>query len=95
MRPGSWGSYCSTLMTETFLRSRPKRSKADAAVSHGEQGIVRADAHIQARMDLVRPLANQDVASQHIPTVGALDAQAFAFESRPFFVEPTPFFYEP
>ena len=58
--------------------------KLDAAILQGKQGVVLADAHVDAGMDMGAALTNQDVASQHELTIAAM-------ESRPFRVEPTPF----
>ena len=49
--------------------------KADDAVSLGEQGIIRALAHVRAGVDVSAALAHQDVARQDELTVGALGAK--------------------
>ena len=48
----------------------------DNAVNQSEQGVVAADADIDAGMDVGASLANQNVASQNELTVCTLDAQA-------------------
>ena len=65
--------------------------KLDAAILQGKQGIVLADAHVGAGMDVGAALTDQDVAGQNELTVARLTPDAGAMESRPFRVEPTPF----
>ena len=66
--------------------------KLDAAVLQGKQGIVLADAHVGAGMDVGAALTDQNVAGQNELPVAPLDAQTLEpSESRPFRVEPTPF----
>ena len=47
----------------------------DGAVNQSKQGVVAADADIDAGMDVGASLANQDVASQNELTVSTLNAQ--------------------
>ena len=49
--------------------------KAHAAIHQSKQGIVAADAHVLAGMDMGAALTHQDVAGQNELTIGALDAQ--------------------
>ena len=48
----------------------------DMTVDQSEQGVVSADADIDAGMDMRASLANQDVAGQNELTVSALHAQS-------------------
>ena len=50
--------------------------ETDGAVNQSEQGVVTADADIDAGMDVSASLANQNVAGQNELTVSALHAQA-------------------
>ena len=49
------------------------------AVFEGEQGVIAADAHVQAGMDVRAALADDDVTGQRKLTIGALAAQTLAF----------------
>ena len=49
--------------------------KLDAAVHLGEQGVIAADAHVDAGMDMGAALADQNVSGQHKLTVSPLHAQ--------------------
>ena len=48
----------------------------DGTVNQSEQGVIAADADIDAGMDVGASLANQDVAGQNELTVGTLHAQS-------------------
>ena len=48
----------------------------DGTVNQSKQGVVAADADVDAGMDVGASLANQDVAGQNKLTVGTLHAQA-------------------
>ena len=47
----------------------------DGTVNQSEQGVILADAHVDAGMDVSASLADQDVACQDVLTVGTLHAQ--------------------
>jgi len=51
----------------------------DHAVRLGEQGVVLADADIDASMNLGATLADQDIAGQHFLPPKSLDAKAITF----------------
>ena len=53
------------------------------AFGQREQGVILADADVFARVVFGAALANDDVAGEDELTAVALDAKAFAFESRP------------
>lgn len=53
--------------------------EAHDAVFLGKQGVILADAHVEAGMDVGAALTHQDVASQNELTIGALRAQTLAF----------------
>ena len=57
------------------MRSLPSRSNLTRAVLQCKQGVVAADAHVGAGMDLGAALADQNVAGQDELTVAALHAQ--------------------
>ena len=61
------------------------------AVRQGEQGIVRADAHVVAGMDVGAALPHQDVAGQNKLPVRPLDAETLGLGIAAILVEPTPF----
>ena len=62
-----------------LLAVTAKALKADFAVGQCKEGIIAADAYIQAGMDLCATLPDEDVARQDELAVGALNAQAFGF----------------
>ena len=51
----------------------------DGAVNQSKQGVIAADAHVHAGMDVSAALTNKDVASQRELTVSTLGSKALAF----------------
>ena len=49
------------------------------AILQSEQGVIAADAHVQAGMDVSAALTNENVTGQRELTIGALAAQTLAF----------------
>ena len=50
--------------------------EAHDTIHLGKEGVILADAHVQAGMHLGAPLTNQDVAGQHELAISPLRAQA-------------------
>ena len=74
------------------MRSFAQALETDNTVSLGKEGIVGADAHVLAGVNVRAALAHQDVAGQNKLTVSTLGPRRLDSESRPFLVEPIPFF---
>ena len=62
----------------------------DGTVNQSKQGVIAADAHVDAGMNVSASLANQNVASQNKLTVCTLDAQALSLGVTAVLVEPPP-----
>jgi len=68
----------SSLVNRNLLPILAQTLEADHAVRLGEQGVVAAAAHIHAGVDMGAALADQDVASQNVLSVGALGPETLA-----------------
>ena len=53
--------------------------EANNAVNLCEQGVIRTDADIYARMDVSAALANQNVACRYYLTISTLNAESLGF----------------
>ena len=69
---------CNSLHDGDLLAILAQSLKLDATVLQCKQGVVLADAHVHAGVNVSTALTDQDVASQNKLTIAALDAQTLS-----------------